>query len=91
MPKDGRCGSHCIVQHAHLQEGVEGARLVRRNTNIKLVTEWEHYKSDFPFDEEGYGNHTETVGMETKIFENVEEYKDFLRSKESEDMWMTQT
>ena len=91
MPSDGLCGSHCVVQHAHLQEGVEGARQVRRNTNIKLVTEWEDYKLDFPFDNEGNGNHTETVGMETITFENVEEFKDFLRSKEAEQMWMTQT
>ena len=90
-PKDGLCGMHCVVLHAHLQEGVEVAKLVRRNTNIKLVSNWEQYEAEFAFDKDGNGSHSETIGMETIEFENVEEFKNFLRSKESEEMWMTQT
>ena len=90
-PQDGLCGAHCVVQHAHLEEGLEAAKLLRRNINIKLVTHWEEYQDQFPFDVEGNEEWTETVGMETKTFKNRDEYKDFLLSKEAEGMWLTQT
>ena len=89
--KDGLCGAHAVVQHAHLEEGVVEAMMVRRNINLKLVSNWEEYEEDFPFDKKGDGDHIETVRMETKEFNNREDYKNFLRSKDSEEMWMTQT
>ena len=67
-PQDGLCGAHCVVQHAHLEEGQEAAKLLRRNINIKLASNWNEYQDQFPFDMEGNGEWTEKVALNSHSY-----------------------
>ena len=78
---DGACGSNCVALACHYDERL--GQYVRRNINDFKVNHWSYFKDSMVFP------HRQMVGHEEVMFENENEYLDFLKNNpKSGRLWM---